>query len=119
MTEQRLCEYDRAWTTVCKKPVKAKKGPPICTNHRHNKCWCGKQAVRECCHTGQLVCGFPLCAEHECKLRGLHGPHSEKGRKQYDDALSKAEKPIESPPPAPITIHCPRCDTPIRLEVKP
>lgn len=48
-------------------------------------CWCGERATRECDYIGsKFVCGAPLCEFHECCLTGLFGPHSERGRNQWD-----------------------------------
>lgn len=34
----------------------------FCKSHKQNKCVsCGNQATYECNHTGQFVCGAPLC----------------------------------------------------------
>lgn len=34
----------------------------FCDNHMDKKCCsCGEQATNECNHTGQFVCGMPLC----------------------------------------------------------
>lgn len=36
----------------------------FCTSHNGKKCVsCGNQATNECNHTGQFVCGVPLCDE--------------------------------------------------------
>lgn len=53
------CTFDRAWIGKCGKPTDAS---GRCTEHEKVKCSsCGAQADGECDHTGQFVCGAPLC----------------------------------------------------------
>jgi hypothetical protein len=55
------CPFDIAYVGQCKG-----EGKPYCEKHAGKECvMCGKQATRECSHTGQFVCGFPLC--DDCK----------------------------------------------------
>lgn len=56
------CTYDLAWIGRCKAPCAGDR----CEKHAAIKCAsCGEPANRECSHTGQFVCGFPLCANCE------------------------------------------------------
>jgi hypothetical protein len=56
------CNFDNAWAGLCNAPVV--EGSDKCAEHKDLKCdSCGKSAVRSCDHTGQFVCGYPLCAE--------------------------------------------------------
>lgn len=61
--------------------------PPLCEEHLGKTCWCGKQAVEQCTVSARMVCGQPLCAEHECNSTGggLTGNsnHNDRGRRQY------------------------------------
>ena len=57
-----FCKYVLAWRGACKAPCDG----DICAQHAAVKCCvCGAQAVQECDHTGQFVCGAPLCADCE------------------------------------------------------
>ena len=52
------CTFDLAWRGQCKATCEGS----VCTQHAAVKCCvCGEQATHECDHTGQLVCGAPLC----------------------------------------------------------
>lgn len=52
------CKFDLAWRGPCKAPCDG----DVCEQHAKVKCCvCGAQATNECDHTGQFVCGSPLC----------------------------------------------------------
>ena len=52
------CTFDLAWRGPCKATCEGS----VCTQHAAVKCCvCGEQATHECDHTGQFVCGAPLC----------------------------------------------------------
>lgn len=56
------CTYDLAWRGHCQAACEG----DICDEHIKRKCVsCGEQATRECDHTGQFVCGAPLCPNCE------------------------------------------------------
>lgn len=56
------CSYSMAWIGLCK----AECSDQFCEKHSTvNCCVCGAQATNECNHTGQFVCGSPLCDECE------------------------------------------------------
>lgn len=56
------CRYSMAWIGACKKECEG----DICEHHsKVTCCVCGKQATHECNHTGQFVCGAPLCEDCE------------------------------------------------------
>lgn len=75
--EKGMCGFLEAWVGRCTNTAP-------CVKHTTQTCWCGKQATRNCDVTGTLVCGAPLCAEHECKIGGERGrPHSERGWIEY------------------------------------
>lgn len=82
-----------AWVGQCKAAGTGE--PPICDKHRADKCWCGAQAVRQCSVAGSLVCGAPLCADHECIYtgEGMTGtsPHSDRGNLQRAEWLKQRE----------------------------
>ena len=42
----------------------------MCDEHASKRCWCGAQATTECSIAVSLVCGAPLCEEHECRYDG-------------------------------------------------
>lgn len=51
-----ICGFDESWVGRCKEPKP-------CEKHVGLKCAsCGLPAVKSCDHTGQFVCGAPLCA---------------------------------------------------------
>ena len=53
-----MCDFSVAWVGKCKSESENK----FCEKHEKVKCCvCGSQATGECCHTGQFVCGAPLC----------------------------------------------------------
>ncbi|KQT59960.1 hypothetical protein ASG52_19740 [Methylobacterium sp. Leaf456] len=53
------CRYVPAYQSRCGAPVVEGQ---FCEKHRGIRCGvCGEQAVTECSHTGQFVCGTPLC----------------------------------------------------------
>ena len=57
-----LCDFGMAWTR-CNQPAEVGK---FCKSHAATKCCvCSKPATHECSHTGQFVCGFPLCEDCE------------------------------------------------------
>lgn len=58
------CVYELAWSGPCSKDTKSDLN--VCPEHLTKRCVvCDKHAVRECDTTmGPLVCGEPLCAEH-------------------------------------------------------
>ena len=67
------CRFDRAWVGPCREPAG---DDGFCPKHRYVMCCsCGKQATRECDHTGiQFVCGYPLCDDCEHGTRpGIWG----------------------------------------------
>lgn len=52
------CTYSVAWRGHCQAACDG----DLCVEHLKRKCVsCGKQATNECNHTGQFVCGAPLC----------------------------------------------------------
>lgn len=52
------CRYYPCWQNQCKKECEGE----FCAAHLGKKCSvCGEQASNECNHTGQFVCGTPLC----------------------------------------------------------
>ena len=52
------CRYSIAWQGACKTECEG----DICEKHTKVVCCvCGHQATNECNHTGQFVCGAPLC----------------------------------------------------------
>ncbi len=54
------CPYHPAYSGRCNAP-KGESG--FCRHHAGKACTvCGEQALHECNHTGQFVCGAPLCA---------------------------------------------------------
>lgn len=56
------CQYQLAWTSCRTEPDES----GFCKYHKGIKCSiCGNQANRECSHTGQFVCGAPLCENCE------------------------------------------------------
>jgi len=75
MTDERYCQFDRAWIGPCGAPLSGQE--TVCPKHRDLKCCsCGAQATRECEHTGiQFVCGAPLCdnCDHAAPLAGKEG----------------------------------------------
>ncbi len=53
------CKFQISWVGRCKGEVMADE---LCSTHIDVSCVvCNQQAVRECDHTGQFVCGAPLC----------------------------------------------------------
>ena len=57
------CPYYPAYSGKCN-GIKGESG--FCVTHVNKKCGvCGEQAVTECNHTGQFVCGQPLCPDCE------------------------------------------------------
>ena len=56
------CCYAPAWQKPCNKPCEG----VVCEEHAKQRCCvCGAQAVHECDHAGQFVCGARLCADCE------------------------------------------------------
>lgn len=57
------CPYMPAYSSRCN-GIKTASG--FCKGHTGKACSvCGEQATRECNHTGQFVCGAPLCPNCE------------------------------------------------------
>lgn len=57
------CKFDRAWVGRCNAVTSQ---GDFCDVHLQTKCCvCGNQADHECNHTGQFVCGAPLCPSCE------------------------------------------------------
>lgn len=55
------CKYQVSWVGRCNQPADESE---LCAKHLGVKCCvCGNQAVDECDHTGQFVCGAPLCGD--------------------------------------------------------
>lgn len=53
------CKFDISWVGTCKNPAT---DTGFCEEHSKVKCSVdGKQATHDCDHTGQFVCGSPLC----------------------------------------------------------
>lgn len=64
------CKFWPAWRNQCKHPCEG----DYCEKHAKVKCSsCGAQAVTECGHTGQFVCGAPLCANCEGRTDSSQG----------------------------------------------
>lgn len=65
----------------------AVEGSDFCEKHAEYRCWCGAQATHNCDVAVSLVCGAPLCDNHDCHYTGAGmtgtGAHSTKGRQQY------------------------------------
>lgn len=78
------CAYQPAWTD-CQN--EAESGERFCSEHGEKKCWCGQQATHECGIAVSLVCGQPLCDDHECCFR----THSEHGHEQFIVWKNKGE----------------------------
>lgn len=56
--ERGWCGFLEAWRGRCR-------NPKPCAEHHDQRCWlCKEPAVRNCDHTGILVCGMPECAKH-------------------------------------------------------
>lgn len=54
------CKFDEAWRGSCN--AACVDSHAFCETHSQTKCQvCGEQATNECDHTGQFVCGAPLC----------------------------------------------------------
>jgi len=54
-----LCPFVVAWRGRCNDKADE---TGLCEHHRAMKCSsCGAQATHDCDHTGQFVCGVPLC----------------------------------------------------------
>ena len=52
------CRYWPCWQSQCKMECEGE----FCSTHAGKQCCvCGEQAAHECNHTGQFVCGAPLC----------------------------------------------------------
>lgn len=55
-----MCKFDEAWVGKCRS--QNLEGSEFCEKHSKTKCCvCAEQATNECSHTGQFVCGAPLC----------------------------------------------------------
>ena len=60
---EKKCVRDVSWAGRCRKD--AILGEDFCEQHLKDKCFkCGAQAVKDCGHAGQFVCGMPECAKH-------------------------------------------------------
>jgi len=58
------CPFIVSWVGKCKQVPDV--GEIYCPKHKNEKCFkCGAQATRDCDHTGQFVCGVPMCDEHK------------------------------------------------------
>lgn len=56
------CTYVLSWIGQCKAACEGNH----CEKHKAVKCTvCGEHATHECDHTGQFVCGAPLCPNCE------------------------------------------------------
>ncbi len=66
------CRFDNGWAGVCGGRFVNDDG--LCSEHAAKECKvCGEQALMMCNHTGQFVCGYPLCPDHKngcCKDHG-------------------------------------------------
>lgn len=82
------CKFVVAWVGPCKQPCVEE----FCDKHAAEICsGCGAHATHDCCHTGQFVCGAPLCENctglfDETKSSGAwgfanhyHGPKPARG----------------------------------------
>lgn len=70
------CSFDIAWVGKCKNYCLTD-ADSTCQEHAELVCSsCGKPATRQCDHTGQFVCGAPLC--DDCS----HSP-PDKGSKNW------------------------------------
>jgi hypothetical protein len=81
--EPQRCLFDEAWIGRCKE--KATSGD-MCAKHAGKTCeGCGAAATRSCDHTGQFVCGSPICGtcQHgevpRDSLFGMGGGHGPRG----------------------------------------
>lgn len=64
------CGFDEAWVGICKSTDILDNGQ--CTKHQNLCCVCREQlATRSCSHTGQFVCGAPLCDDCDHDHRGF------------------------------------------------
>lgn len=79
------CKFDIAWVGRCNAVTSQ---GDFCDTHLQKKCWvCGSQADHECSHTGQFVCGAPLCPscegyEDSDKPRGTWGLMNHRHRRR-------------------------------------
>lgn len=82
------CRYQPCWQKRCNKECEGE----FCATHLNEKCSvCGEQASNECDHTGQFVCGAPLCDSCEgftdtSKPSGGWGFMNHSHRKRSDKA---------------------------------
>lgn len=68
------------WTHAYRYEPCGMDGFPFCPKHATEKCSnkdCANQAIGECSHSGQFVCGYPYCAEcgehfHDAKKAAAH-----------------------------------------------
>ena len=64
MSEPTRCRYEISWVGRCSRS--AAEGSDYCHDHAGKQCCvCGEQASHECNHTGQFVCGAPMCVNCE------------------------------------------------------
>ena len=88
------CRYEPCWQSRCKKEREGE----FCSTHVGKLCCvCGEQASRECNHTGQFVCGAPLCDNCEgftdtSKPSGIWGSMNHTHRTRNTQALNQGEK---------------------------
>lgn len=65
MTAAERCTFDVAWQGECGDPA-VESNPPRCREHADETCAvCGAPAIKQCHATRGLVCGRPLCDEHD------------------------------------------------------
>lgn len=60
------CAFVVSWVGYCGAECPADHELMLCEKHAAMKCVsCGSQATHDCDHTGQFVCGHPLCESCE------------------------------------------------------
>ena len=97
LNNRAMCVYDMHWAK-CQNHVEYV-SDQLCSEHSQKQCWCGNQAFR-CCYlaVGPLVCGSPLCSDHECMQTSSiiddGGFHSKRGYEQYRE-WQKSRPPYE------------------------
>ena len=68
------CIFDEAWVGRCKNiPIAGNR----CPKHELKCSGCGGEAIQSCDHTGQFVCGSPLCSD--CR----HSPPSRESKNYF------------------------------------
>lgn len=84
------CRYSLAWVGLCGQ-LKGESG--FCSQHTGVKCVsCSDQASHECSHTGQFVCGAPLCPDCEGKTNEAK-PGGSWGFMNHSHGPKRAAKP--------------------------